>query len=144
MPVWRLLGPLGIGGRGGNPWNPVADYVYSFPDNPSGDHSHFEAVPDVWSRKGNNMLSTLVHLLLWLTPWLSQAANAGQFTPSQDQAWVSALRAIVEAEHAFARSAGSVGTRDAFLAFIDADAVLFRPDPVAGKKYLLEHPASPE
>jgi ketosteroid isomerase-like protein len=96
------------------------------------------------SRKGEIMQRLAVQLLLWLAPWLSQAGiTAQQPAPDGDKAWLSALQAIVESERAFARSAGEKGTRDAFLAFIAEDAVLFRPQPVPGKKYLLDHPASP-
>jgi ketosteroid isomerase-like protein len=84
------------------------------------------------------------HLLFWLTPWIAVAGVAGQQpVPRPNPEWLSALRAVVESEQAFARSAAEKGTRDAFLAFIAEDAVLFRPQPVPGKKYLLDRPAAP-
>lgn len=83
-------------------------------------------------------------LLLWLIPWIALAGAAGEQAASQhNPQWRSALRAVVESEQAFARSAGEKGTRDAFLAYIAEEGVLFRPQPVAGKKYLLDRPAAP-
>jgi ketosteroid isomerase-like protein len=57
--------------------------------------------------------------------------------------WLSALSSIVEAERAFSRAAAEKGTKEAFLAFMTEEAVLFRPQPVPGKKWMLEHAASP-
>lgn len=55
----------------------------------------------------------------------------------------SALQSVVDTERAFARTAEEKGTRPAFLAFIAADGILFRPTAVNGKKWLLEHPSPP-
>jgi ketosteroid isomerase-like protein len=57
--------------------------------------------------------------------------------------WQSALRAVVEAEVAFARTSGEKGTKEAFLAFLAEDSVLFRPQPVSGRKFLLDRPPAP-
>ena len=53
------------------------------------------------------------------------------------------LQEMVKTEQAFSRMAEEKNTRDAFIAFIADDGVLFRPDAVNGKKWLLEHPAPP-
>jgi ketosteroid isomerase-like protein len=46
----------------------------------------------------------------------------------------AALDSLVAAEKAFARMAAEKGTRDAFLAFLADDALVFQPDPVNGKE----------
>lgn len=53
------------------------------------------------------------------------------------------LQEMVKTEQAFSRMAEEKNTRDAFIAFIADDGVLFRPDAVNGKKWLLEHPSPP-
>ena len=53
------------------------------------------------------------------------------------------LKSMVETERAFSRTAEEKGTREAFAAFIAADGILFRPNPVVGKKWLQEHPLPP-
>src|ERR1044071_4411891 len=55
----------------------------------------------------------------------------------------SALQEMVKTEQAFSKMAEEKSTRDAFLAFIADDGLLFRPGAVNGKKWLLEHPAPP-
>jgi ketosteroid isomerase-like protein len=45
-------------------------------------------------------------------------------------------RVVAETERAFAKRTGEVGVRDGFLEFIAADAVIFRPRPVAGRPAL--------
>ena len=57
--------------------------------------------------------------------------------------WRSELESLVKAERDFAAASLAAGTRNAFLAFIAEDGVLFRPGPVPGKKWLLEHAATP-
>lgn len=59
----------------------------------------------------------------------------------QRQPEKSPLQAMVDTELAFAQLAAEEGTRDAFLAFIADDGVLFRPTVVKGKQWLLDHPA---
>ena len=54
-----------------------------------------------------------------------------------DPDWTS----LVAAERAFAAASLAKGTRVAFLEFLSDDSVLFRPGPVAGKKWIEEHPA---
>ena len=55
----------------------------------------------------------------------------------------SPLQEMVKTEQAFSKMAEEKNTRDAFLAFIADDGLLFRPGAVNGKKWLLEHPSSP-
>jgi hypothetical protein len=55
----------------------------------------------------------------------------------------SALQEMVKTEQAFSKMGEEKNTRDAFLAFIADDGLLFRPGAVNGKKWLLEHPAPP-
>ena len=53
------------------------------------------------------------------------------------------VQEMVQTEHAFARMAAEKNTRDAFLAYIADDGLLFRPGAVNGKKWLLDHPTPP-
>src|SRR5215210_763729 len=53
------------------------------------------------------------------------------------------LQEMVKTEQAFSRMAEEKNTRDAFLAFIADDGLLFRPGAVNGKKWMLEHPVPP-
>jgi ketosteroid isomerase-like protein len=46
----------------------------------------------------------------------------------------AALDSLVAAEKAFAQMAAEKGTRDAFLAFLADDALVFQPDPMNGKE----------
>src|SRR5262245_66405395 len=55
----------------------------------------------------------------------------------------SALHDMVKTEQAFSKMAEEQNTRDAFLAFIADDGLLFRPGAVLGKKWMLEHPGPP-
>jgi len=50
----------------------------------------------------------------------------------------SALQDMVKTEQAFSKMAEEKNTRDAFLAFIADDGLLFRPGAVNGKKWMLE------
>lgn len=50
---------------------------------------------------------------------------------------------MVETEQAFAKTSEDRGTRDAFLAFIADDGILFRPKAVIGKQWMNEHPLPP-
>jgi ketosteroid isomerase-like protein len=52
----------------------------------------------------------------------------------------SSLRAMVETEIAFARTAAEKTTQEAFLAFIANDGILFRPTAVNGKRWMLANP----
>ena len=51
-----------------------------------------------------------------------------------------ALASLVAAERAFATLARDSNTWHAFVSNMDDESVLFRPDPVPGKRWLLDHP----
>ncbi|HEV8428415.1 MAG TPA: nuclear transport factor 2 family protein [Pyrinomonadaceae bacterium] len=55
----------------------------------------------------------------------------------------SALQEMVKTEQAFSKMAEEKNTRDAFMAFIADDGLLFRPGAVNGKKWMTEHPVPP-
>src|SRR5215216_6350539 len=55
----------------------------------------------------------------------------------------SPLQEMVKTEQAFSKMAQEKNTRDAFMAFIADDGLLFRPGAVNGKKWMLEHPGPP-
>lgn len=55
----------------------------------------------------------------------------------------SALQEMVKTEQAFSKMAEEKNARDAFMAFIADDGLLFRPGAVNGKKWMLEHPVPP-
>lgn len=52
------------------------------------------------------------------------------------------FNAMIKAEYSFIKSASEIGTRDAFLKYISDDGILFRPNPVNGKKFLSDSPKS--
>jgi ketosteroid isomerase-like protein len=54
----------------------------------------------------------------------------------------AALDAVVAAEHSFAKMAAEKGTRDAFLAFLSDDSLLFAPELAPGKETWQARPAS--
>jgi len=49
----------------------------------------------------------------------------------------NSLSSLIATEYAFAASAGDIGTHNAFLAYIADDGIIFRPDPVNGKEFLI-------
>lgn len=53
------------------------------------------------------------------------------------------IDSMVKTERAFARTAAERGTRDAFLAFLADDGIVFAPGPVNGKKSWGDRPARP-
>ena len=55
----------------------------------------------------------------------------------------SPLQEMVKTEQAFSKMAEEKNARDAFLAFIADDGLLFRPGAVNGKKWMLDHPPPP-
>lgn len=55
----------------------------------------------------------------------------------------SALQEMVKTEQAFSKMAEEQNARDAFMAFIADDGLLFRPGAVNGKKWMNEHPVPP-
>src|ERR1044071_4355480 len=52
----------------------------------------------------------------------------------------SALQEMVKTEQAFSKMAEEKNAREAFMAFIADDGLLFRPGAFNGKKWMLEHP----
>ncbi|MBZ5498154.1 MAG: nuclear transport factor 2 family protein [Acidobacteriia bacterium] len=90
------------------------------------------------------MKKTAACFLLLIASQVMVAAGMSQRSAPVTRAeWMSALEAVVKSEQAFAQAAAEKGTRDAFLAFLAEDSVLFRPQPVPGRKWLLEHPPAP-
>ena len=65
---------------------------------------------------------------------LGMAVNVYAQTPLQE---------MVKTEQAFSKMAEEKNTRDAFMAFIADDGLLFRPGAVNGKKWMIEHPVPP-
>ncbi len=55
----------------------------------------------------------------------------------------SALEKMVATERAFAKLSLDQGTREAFMAYIADDGILFRPTAVKGKQWMKEHPVPP-
>ena len=59
----------------------------------------------------------------------------------QEQKSKTPLQQMVLTEQSFSKTAEVKNTRDAFMEFIADDGLLFRPDAVNGKKWMIEHPA---
>jgi ketosteroid isomerase-like protein/sugar lactone lactonase YvrE len=55
----------------------------------------------------------------------------------------AALNSLVNSELEFSKRSTEKGIRDSFLHFLADDSILFRPQAVAGKKWMLERPAAP-
>src|SRR6201988_1807904 len=55
----------------------------------------------------------------------------------------SPLKTMVETEQTFSKTAAEKSTRDAFMAFIADDGLLFRPGAVNGKQRMPAHPVPP-
>lgn len=81
----------------------------------------------------------LVAPVLSQTP--PQTAPAPAPVPVVDRQ--AALDSLVAAEKAFARMAAEKGARDAFLAYLADDGLMFQPDPVNGKEVWKARPPSP-
>lgn len=58
--------------------------------------------------------------------------------------WDAALGEVVATERAFARLATDSTVQFAFLAYLDDNAILFRPGPVTGPSWLAQNPMPPE
>lgn len=69
----------------------------------------------------------------------ASAAGPAPGPAGRDAAW----RALVATELAFAREAEARGTKDAFLAFLAEDGVVFQPGPVHGKSWWKDRPKQP-
>lgn len=74
-------------------------------------------------------LIRLTALLMFVSPGWTQKADERP-----------ALESIVNTERAFAKTSEEKGTREAFMAFIADDRILFRPTAVMGKQWMTEHP----
>jgi ketosteroid isomerase-like protein len=70
---------------------------------------------------------------------VAHAAGAAAAAEGRDAAW----RAVVATELAFAREAEARGTKEAFLAFLADDGVVFQPGPVDGKSWWKDRPRPP-
>ncbi|HEX8746195.1 MAG TPA: DUF4440 domain-containing protein [Pyrinomonadaceae bacterium] len=68
---------------------------------------------------------------------------ASAFPLRQSGTRTTDLDALVAAERAFSRAAAERGTRDAFLAFMADDSIVFAPGPVNGKKSWEPRPRRP-
>lgn len=68
---------------------------------------------------------------------------ASAFALQQKSVSSSDLDSIVNTERAFSRMAAEKGTRDAFLAFMADDGIVFAPGPVNGKKSWEARPSRP-
>jgi ketosteroid isomerase-like protein len=66
--------------------------------------------------------------------------SVAPFVAAQNRRIVDPLTAMVATERAFSRMSEEKGTREAFVAFIAEDGILFRPRAVLGKKWINEHP----
>jgi len=53
----------------------------------------------------------------------------------------TAVDSLIQAEQAFARTSVEKGMKEAFLAYLAEDAILFRPGPIPGKAWLRDRPA---
>ena len=73
---------------------------------------------------------TFIVLFVWAASGLAQKADRK-----------TDLNSLVEAERTFARASIDKGIRASFIENLADDAVLFRPRPVAGKKWMEDHPA---
>src|SRR6266478_6341301 len=78
-----------------------------------------------------------------LLPLLLTICSMMGTTPAQDKKQAGDLKSMVETERAFARMSEEKGTREAFVAFIADEGILFRPTPVLGKKWMQENPLPP-
>src|SRR5687768_2792720 len=63
------------------------------------------------------------------------------FSVSAQEKWP--LEDMVKTEQAFSKMAEEKTTREAFMAYIADDGLLFRPGAVNGKKWMLDHPVPP-
>jgi ketosteroid isomerase-like protein len=94
-------------------------------------------------------LPGLAGLLCAVELFAGTAGSAGAARPALPAAAPAGPRAeadrvsLVEAERAFARAADEKGVREAFLAFLSDDAILFRPGPVPGREWVRSRPAPP-
>lgn len=88
------------------------------------------------------LLLTALAAALPASPALSQPPVA-QTPPAATIDRQAALDGMVAAEKAFAQRAAEKGTRDAFLAFLADDSLVFEPDPANGREVWRARQASP-
>jgi hydrophobe/amphiphile efflux-1 (HAE1) family protein len=69
----------------------------------------------------------------------AKAAGPAPAPAGREAAW----RAVVATELAFAREAEARGTKEAFLAFLAEDGVVFQPGPVNGRSWWKDRPKQP-
>jgi ketosteroid isomerase-like protein len=62
--------------------------------------------------------------------------------PEEQEEYQAMLASLVESERAFGRAAADLGTRDAFLAYLTDDAVIFRPRAVEAGPFLRGQPSA--
>lgn len=85
------------------------------------------------------MKTTLLLCLALLSPAVGLAE-----TPATSQADLQAsFDALIAAERAFSKTSVEKGTKDAFLAFLADDGLLFAPGPVNGKRQTASQPPAP-
>lgn len=88
-----------------------------------------------------------LRLSLLLALLLGAAPVHGQDTPAPPRKLPASLQAeldaVVQAERAFAQLSLDRGMKEAFLANLAADSILFRPGPVDGRSYIEKQPAAP-
>lgn len=84
------------------------------------------------------MKKALPFLLLLCT-----VATTAALVPGQKSVRSSDLDSMINTERAFARTAAEKGTRDAFLAFMSDESIVFAPGPVNGKKSWEPRPSRP-
>jgi ketosteroid isomerase-like protein len=86
------------------------------------------------------VITTVVAALSVLLSFLGMgklaAAAAAPAAPGS-----AAQEALAATERAFAQAAAAQGVKEAFLAYLADDAVLFRPRPVPGRAWMRDHPA---
>lgn len=76
-------------------------------------------------------------------PLLLLIAGSTIYSLPETQPMRQALATLVETEKEFSKTSVSKGTQEAFLTYLDEDSIIFRPGPVAGRKWIEEHPARP-
>ena len=79
--------------------------------------------------------------ILITTLIISTSAIVGIVSAQKQSERMQNRRALVEMEHAFAQTAATKGTRDAFLECLADDGIIFQPGPVNGKKFWRERPS---
>ena len=90
-----------------------------------------------WPRRATPTTAQLTNMKLKATIFLlilSVTVIAQGQTPLQD---------MVKTEQAFSKMAEENTAREAFMAYIADDGLLFRPGAVNGKKWMIEHPVPP-